>query len=202
MSALPKTRLTALQYLTIENAAEFRSEFFDGETFAMAGATPAHNIIRENLGGELYARIKGGRCRSYSVDQRIKVEGTGLYTYPDLLIVCGKKQLASDDPMSIVNPTAIIEVLSPSTEKYDRGAKFRNYRQIPTLVEYILVAQDEAVCERFIRQTDGSWGFVSFVGLADTLAFHSVPANILLADIYAGIDLPEVAGLADRTATD
>ena len=202
MSAMPKTKLNELQYLAIENAAEFRSEFFDGEMFAMAGATPGHNTIRENLGGELYARIKGGRCRSYSVDQRVKVERTGLYTYPDLLIVCGKKQLASDDANSIVNPTAIIEVLSPSTEKYDRGAKFRNYRKIPTLIEYILVAQDEPVCERFIRQADGSWGYVSFVGLDDTLAFHSVPANILLADIYAGIDFPDVAALADRTATD
>ena len=202
MSASPKTRLSELQYLAVENAAAFRSEFYDGEMFAMAGATPGHNTIRENLGGELYARIKGGRCRSYSVDQRVKVERTGLYTYPDILIVCGTPQVAWDDPMSIVNPTAIIEVLFPSTEKYDRGAKFRNYRQIPTLVEYILVAQDEAVCERFIRQADGSWGYVSFVGLADTLAFHSVPADVPLADIYAGIELPEVAALADRTASD
>ena len=202
MSALPKTRLNGLQYLAIENAAEFRSEFFDGEMFAMAGASPGHNTIRENLGGELYARIKGGRCRSYSVDQRVKVERTGLYTYPDILVVCGTPVFAHDDANSIINPTAIIEILSPSTEKYDRGAKFRNYQQIPTLVEYILVAQDEAVCERFIRQADGSWGFVSFVGLADTLAFHSVSANIPLADIYAGIDLPEVAALADRTASD
>ena len=202
MSALPKTRLNALQYLAIENAAEFRSEFFDGEMFAMAGASPRHNFIKENVAVELGSRIKGGRCRTMSSDQRVTVERTGLYTYPDILVVCGTPQFARDDANSIVNPTAIIEVLSPSTEKYDRGAKFRNYQQIPTLVEYILVAQDEAVCERFIRQTDGSWNFVSFVGLAETLTFHSVPANILLADIYAGVEFSEDAALADRTATD
>ena len=187
MSALPKTKLTVQQYLAIENAAAFRSEFFDGEMFAMAGTTTSHTFIMLSLAAELRSRFKGGRCKVLAVDQRVKVERTGLYTYPDVVIVCGPIEYSEDDPLSLVNPVAIIEVLSPSTESYDRGAKFRNYQQIPTLMEYILVSQTEAVCERFVRQADGAWGLVSFVGLDAELAFTAVPARIPLAEIYSGV---------------
>jgi Uma2 family endonuclease len=187
MTAALKTKLTASEYLAIERQAEFKSEFFNGEMFAMAGASPRHNFIRENLSGELYGRLKGSPCRAVSADQRVHVSRTGLYTYPDLLIVCGPPELDPADDHSIINPVAIVEVLSPSTEKYDRGAKFRNYQQIPSLMEYILVAQDEAVIERFVRQTDGSWGLISFVGLETTLAFTTIPVQIGLREIYAGV---------------
>ncbi len=116
-----------------------------------------------------------------------------MITYPDILIVCGELEFAAEDKHTLVNPVAIIEVLSPSTERYDRGTKFRNYQLIPTLLEYILVDQQEPVCERYIRQTDGSWGLVSFVELKSELAFTSVEARISLADIYAGITFPEPA---------
>ncbi len=187
MSALRKTKLTVQEYLAIENAAEYRSEFFDGEMFAMAGATAPHIRITLSLAAELRARFKGGRCEALPIDQRVKVERTGLYTYPDVVIVCGPIEYSESDPLSLINPVAIIEVLSPSTEKYDRGIKFRSYKQIPSLIEYIVVAQDEALCDRFIRQSDGSWGWVSFVGLDAELAFTSVPARIPLAEIYAGV---------------
>ncbi len=190
MSAMPKLKLTEQQYLAIENAAEYRSAFFDGEMFAMAGASGNHNDVMMNLGAELHARLKRGRCRVRVADQRCRVERTGLYTYPDILIVCGQPEMGEQDPLSIVNPTAIIEVLSPSTEKYDRGAKFRNYKQIPSLVEYIMVAQDEPLCERFTRQADGLWGYETFVGLDAELVFTSVPVRIPLAEIYAGVTLP------------
>ncbi len=193
MSALPKSELSPTQYVAIENEAAFRSEYFDGEMFAMAGASEKHNDVLMNLSGELYNRLKGGRCRVRVTDQRCKVERTGLYTYPDIVIICGKSIPASDDPLSIINPTAIIEILSPSTKDYDRGAKFRNYQQIPSLVEYVLVAQDEAVIERLIRQADGSWGIVSFVGLDAELEFTSVPVRIPLAEIYSGVSFPESA---------
>lgn len=193
MTALLKTPLTAREYLARESRAEFKSEFFNGEVFAMAGASPRHNFIRENLSGELFGRLKGGPCRAVSADQRVLVSRTGLYTYPDLLIVCGPPEFDPEDSNTIINPTAIVEVLSPSTEKYDRGAKFRNYQQIPSLNEYVLVAQDEAVIERFVRQADGSWGFVSFVGLEATLAFTTVPVQIPLTDVYAGISFDEPA---------
>lgn len=193
MTALLQSKLTAREYLARESRAEFKSEFFNGEMFAMAGGSPRHNFILENLSGEIFARLKGGACRAVSSDQRILVERTGLYTYPDLLIVCGRLELDPENSHTITNPTAIIEVLSPSTEKYDRGAKFRNYQQIPSLNEYVLVAQDEAVIERFVRLADGSWGFVSFVGLEAALAFTTVPVQIPLTDVYAGISFDEPA---------
>ena len=191
MSALQKSSLTSLQYLALERRAEFKSEFYKGEMFAMAGASHKHNRVKENLIGELYSQLKHGRCSTYSSDQRVLVDRTGLYTYPDIVILCGPAEFDPNDADTLINPTAIIEVLSPSTEKYDRGAKFRNYQQIASLNEYVLVGQDEAVIERFIRQSDGSWGLVSFVGLNATLVFTSVPAGIPLADIYAGVDFPD-----------
>ncbi len=191
MSALPKKKLTVVEYLTIERKAQFKSEFFNGEMFAMAGATRKHNFIKENLIIELGGRLKGGPCRTVSSDQRVKVDRTGLFTYPDIVILCGPGEYDPADEETLVNPVAIIEVLSPSTEKYDRGAKFRNYQQIPSLTEYVLVAQDEAVCERFVRLPDGSWALVSFVGLAATLALTSVPVQIALADVYAGVTFPD-----------
>jgi Uma2 family endonuclease len=191
MSAIPKRRLTVEEYLAIERNAEHKSEFFNGEMFAMAGASREHNTIKDNLAGELFGRLKGGPCRPFSSDQRVLVEATGLYAYPDVIIRCGPGTYDDVDRDSLTNPTALIEVLSPSTERYDRGAKFRNYQQIPTLKEYILVAQDEPVCERFVRLPDGSWGLVSFVGLDAELTFTSVAASIPLADVYAGVTFGE-----------
>ncbi len=191
MSAMPKTKLTATEYLAIERRAEFKSEFFAGEMFAMAGASSRHVFIASNLGLRLANALLGGRCRVGLSDLRILVDRTGLYTYPDIVVVCGPGEFDSNDSDTLVNPTAIIEVLSPSTEKYDRGAKFRNYKQIPSLKEYILVAQDEALIDRYIRQADGSWALVSFVGLDDTLVFTSVQASVPLAEVYAGIAFEE-----------
>ena len=193
MTAALKTKLTAQEYLAIETRAEFKSEFFNGEMFAMVQNSVRHSFIRENLSGEIGLRLKGGPCRSVSSNQRVLVSRTGLYTYPDLLIVCGPFELDPENSHTITNPTAIVEVLSPSTEKYDRGAKFRNYQQIPSLKEYVLVAQDEAVIDRYVRLSDGSWGLVSFVGLQATLALTSVPVQIPLADVYAGIAFDEPA---------
>jgi len=190
MCAVPKTRLTAEEYLVRERKADFKSEFYQGEMFAMAGASRFHNRAKENMIIEVGSRLKGGPCQSFSSDQRVLVDFTGLYTYPDIVIVCGEPEFDPLDRETMTNPTAIIEVLSPSTKDYDRGAKFRQYQQIPTFKEYILVAQDEAVCERFLRQADGSWALVSFVGLEDTLKFATIPASIPLADIYAGIEFP------------
>lgn len=200
MSDLRKPKLTVAEYLEIERTAEFKSEFFDGVMYpvysdvgpqAMAGASRLHNRVKENLVGELFVRLKGGSCQTYSSDQRVKVEASGLYTYPDIIIQCGTETYDANDLNTIVNPVTIIEILSPSTERYDRGVKFRNYQLIPSLVEYILVAQDEPVCERYIRQADNSWGLVSFVGLEATLVFTSVAAQIPLADIYAGVTFQE-----------
>ena len=191
MGVIPKPRLTPAEYLQAERQADHKNEFFRGEVFAMAGGSREHNRIKDNLVGELYSRLKGGSCQTFSSDQRVLVEANGLYTYPDVLIVCGDPTYDPADRDTLTNPIAIIEVLSPSTERYDRGAKFRAYQQIPSLIEYILVAQDEAVCERFARQGDGSWALVSFVGRDAVLSFTSIPARIPLADVYSGVEITE-----------
>jgi Uma2 family endonuclease len=194
VSALPKPKLTVAEYLARERTAEFKSEYYRGETFAMAGASPRHNSAKENLIGELHARLKGSPCRTFSSDQRVKVDATGLYTYPDILIVCGKPQFDMADPDAIVNPVAIVEVLSPTTEKYDRGAKFNQYRQIPSFREYVLVSQEEPLVERFVRQPDDTWVLTVLTGLAGELVFATIPARIPLADIFNGVEFPDPAG--------
>jgi Uma2 family endonuclease len=195
MSAVPRARLTPEQYLAIERKAAHKSEYFNGEMFAMAGASEPHNRIKENLVIEIGSRLKGSGCHSYSSDMRVKVSRTGLYTYPDLVIVCGKPELEDDVRDTLLNPQIIIEVLSDSTERYDRGKKFRHYKQIESFREYVLVAQDEPVIERFVRQQDASWNTTAFEGLGAELALATVPVRVPLVDVYAGVTFGESGGL-------
>jgi Uma2 family endonuclease len=201
MTAVPKRKLTEAEYLEIERAAEFKSEFFNGEMFpmqgpggplGMAGATFAHNAVKENLSNALGNVLRGGPCRTLSSGMKVKVPATGLYTYPDILVVCGQPQFPDEKSTDVLlNPAVIVEVLSPATEKYDRGAKFRQYQQLPSLKEYILVAQDESVCERFVRQADNSWLLTTVTGLESHLAFATVDASVPLAEIYFGVTFPD-----------
>ena len=190
MSAVPRRKLTAAEYLVIERAAEFKSEFYDGEMFAMAGASREHVSVNDALVGELYARLRGGPCRVYSRDLRVRVDATGLYTYPDVVVLCGPGEYDPADRDTLTNPTALIEVLSPTTERYDRGAKFRMYQRLPSLKEYVLVAQDAPAVERYVRQPDGQWTFVAFVGLDAELELTSVPVRVPLVDVYRGVEFP------------
>src|SRR5436190_8120239 len=123
MSTAPKMKLTPAEYLAIERQAEFKSEYYRGEMFAMAGASRQHCFVKDNLAGELHQQLKGGPCRSLTSDMRLKVEPTGLYTYPDIAIICGKPEFEDNEADTLLNPTVIAEVLSDSTEKYDRGTK-------------------------------------------------------------------------------
>ncbi len=191
MSAMPKPRLTVAQYLERERRAEFKSEFFDGEMFAMAGASHHHNAVNENLSIDIGSQLRGGPCRTYSRDLRVKIDRTGLYCYPDLVIVRGPPEFAPEDPDTLVNPRVVVEVLSDSTERYDRTTKFRHYQQLPSVMEYVLVSQDEPMCERFARQPDGAWTFEAFVGLEAALVLTSVPVRLPLAAIFADITFPE-----------
>jgi len=191
MSAAPKPRkLTVAEYFALEEKAERRSEFYDGEMFAMAGASREHNAITRNLTAEFHNRLKEGPCQVFVADLRVKVDRTGLYTYPDLLIVCGPPEYAPENRDTLVNPKVVIEVLSPSTERYDRTTKFRHYKQLPSVMEYVLVAQDEPLVERYVRQTDASWGQVDFVGLGASLTLATVSAVVPLAEIYRGVEFP------------
>ena len=194
MTAIAKPKLTAAEYLAIEETAEFKSEFVNGEIFAMAGVSLSHNDIKEKLIGELYAQLKGGSCRSFSSDQRVSISATGMYAYPDIVIVCGPVQTDPNSPSTSTNPTAVIEVLSPSTENYERGLKFRQYQQSPTLREYILVFQDEPRIEHFVRQPDDRWMLANIVGLSSMLAIESVPVRISLADVYRNVEFPPAGG--------
>lgn len=191
MSAIPKKKLTPAEYLAIERRAEFKSEFYDGEMFAMAGASRQHSRARTNLSGELHGALKGSSCEIYDQDMRLKVSPTGLYTYPDIAIVCGKAEFEDRELDILINPRVIIEVLFESTEKYDRGTKFEQYRRIPSLQEYVLVSQERPVVERFVRQADGSWNVNEYSGLDATIEFASLPAKVALAEIYRGVEFPE-----------
>ena len=200
MSAVPKPRkLTVAEYLAIEATATHKSEFFDGEMFLvhppagprmMAGASKAHNVVFRNLFGELYKRLGYGPCQLFAADQRVKLDPTGLWCYPDLLIVCGEPEYAADDEDTLTNPKVVIEVLSPSTERYDRTTKFRHYKSLSSVQEYVLVTQDEPRAERFVRQPDGAWGQTDFAGMGDTLALATVPATVPLAELYRGVTFP------------
>ena len=192
MTAVPKPKLTPAEYLAIERKAAFKSEFYRGELFAMAGASEEHCLIKDNLAGEVRHRLKGGPCRVVTSDLRVKVDATGLYIYPDVVIYCDRPQFEDDVFNTLLNPRAIVEVLSDSTEKYDRGTMFRHYRQIASLQEYVLVAQDEPLVEHHVRQSDGSWLLTEFAGLERVLEFASVPARVPLAEIYRGVTFPEV----------
>ncbi len=193
MSTAPTRRITPQEYLELERLAEFKSEFLRGEMFAMAGATYEHTVIKDNIARETGNQLKGGPCRPLTSDMRVKVNATGLYTYPDIAIVCDQPEFEDEVFDTLLNPRAVVEVLSDSTEKYDRGAKFGHYRQIPSLQEYVLVAQDRPLAERHVRQADGSWLVTFFEGLSATFAFSSVPVQIALAEIYNGVEFPDRA---------
>lgn len=149
--------VTYADYVTAEAESATKHEWLRGEVYAMAGGTPEHARLAMSVGGELRALLRGRPCSVYSADLRIKVEATELSTYPDVSIVCGKPELAADDANAVVNPSAIVEVLSDSTEAYDRGEKFAHYRRIPSLREYVLVAQRERRIEVHRINAAGHW---------------------------------------------
>ena len=190
MASQPKTFLTPEQYLEIERKAEYKSEYFQGETFVMAGGSPSHNQLGPNLIGELRPQTRG-RCRLYSSDMRIRVPATGLYTYADVIAVCGKPQLEDDHRDVLLNPVLIVEVLSPSTESYDRGRKFEHYRSIETLQQYLLLSQDRVHMELFTRQPSGPWMLTDATGPDQTVELTSIGCRISLADVYEDVDLSD-----------
>jgi Uma2 family endonuclease len=185
--------ITPEEYLAAERAADHKSEYFNGQVFAMAGCSPAHNRITINLIREIDTLLLDGPCVTYNSDQRVKIPATGLYTYPDLVVVCGEAEYDQPDPETLLNPTLIIEVLSPSTEAYDRGAKFAHYQSLPSLREYVLVAQDRARVERYVRRQQ-TWELFNYEGLGAALSLGCAGGDITLARIYNRVTLPENPG--------
>ncbi len=155
--ASPATKMTPQEYLSWEESQPVRHEYLDGQVFAMAGASPEHNDIVANALGALRDALRHKPCRVRGTDQRVKIPRTGLYTYPDVLVVCGEAEYEDEKRTTLQNPTVIVEVLSESTESYDRGKKFQHYRSIPSLRDYLLVAQDTVWVEHYVRGGDGTW---------------------------------------------
>jgi Uma2 family endonuclease len=179
--------LTPEQYLEIDRAAEIRSEYIDGEMFAMSGVRLPHTIIAFALGAALLAALRDRGCIVAGTHLRVRVSKDGPFFYPDVFVCCGEPQLADDYKDTLLNPTVIFEVLSPSTEAYDRGKKFAAYRRIDSLREYVLVSQTEPILEAYAKGPEGTWILKEFSGPDAICHLQSVGCDIALADIYRDV---------------
>ena len=188
-----KRQYTIEEYLEMERASLERHEYIDGEIFLMAGESDNHGIVSLNLSGELYIKLKGKNCQGRVKDAKIKSGGfyldtkskKGMFSYPDLVVICGEVEYHDKHTDVILNPKVIIEVLSESTETFDRNDKFTRFQMFnPTLTDYILVSQDRPQVEHFIRQDDGSWKQFKFIGLDKNFTIDSIECTLQLAEIY------------------
>jgi Uma2 family endonuclease len=185
--ASAKRRYTLAEYQALEQDSEAKHEYFQGEIFAMAGASIRHNEICGNLYHALRKTLQGHPCRSYLSDQRFSIRPAGLYTYADTTVICGPLQVDERDSEAIVNPQVIFEVLSPSTENYDRGKKWEFYQQLDSLREYVLVSQDEPKITRYFLDKDGGWHYSLITGLDQTLHLKSLDCDMKMAEIYDNV---------------
>ena len=189
MSALSQPRYTFEDYLAMERQAiDVRHEYVDGEVFAMVGASLNHNLILVNLTAGLHAQTRERPCYIYVNDLKVRIEAADAVTYPDLSALCGRPELYDERRDVLLNPQLIVEVLSPSTEAWDRGGKFAIYRQIPSLEEYLLVSQDRPLVERYRRQGDGEWLLSDFRGMEAVVELASIQCSLVLAEVYAKVD--------------
>ena len=174
---------TAAEYLALERRATYKSEYVGGHIIAMSGASRRHNLIAANISRELSSQLRGRPCESYISDMRVRVSETGLYTYPDVVAVCGDIRFADEQTDTLLNPTVIVEVLSASTEAYDRGDKFAHYRRLASLHDYVLVSQDAVRVEHYVRQGE-KWVLSEASLLTDTVSLASIQCTLVLEDIY------------------
>ena len=184
MSRQIKPYVTPAEYLALERKAEYKSEYLHGEIFAMTGASRKHNLISGNIFGELHRQVKGKPCEAYQGEMRVKVAASGLYTYPDVVVVCGEPQFEDDYLDTLLNPTVLFEVLSKTTERYDRIAKSGYYRALESLAEHLLVAQDEICVEQYVKQVDGQWALTETRSIEGTIDLDSIGCSLALAEIY------------------
>ena len=203
--SLPRTlsHFSPEEYLAFERGTDARHEYLDGHVYAMAGESIEHSRICVNVAGELRARLKGSPCEVLSPNMKVVTSPTGLFSYPDVVVICGEPQFYDERRDILTNPTVVFEVLSPSTEAYDRGEKFLRYRtQIETLREYVLVSQHRPLVEHYVRQPDGSWSYSSATNLDEAVDLVSIGCRLPLSEIYDRIVFPAGAGDAgeDRAA--
>jgi Uma2 family endonuclease len=185
--ALPAQKLTEAEYLAIERKAEIKSEFYDGEMFAMSGGTWAHSLISLNVSGELRQALKGSGRVVFESNMKVKVEFTGLYTYPDVTVACEEQRFVDDETDALLNPTLIVEVLNDSTEKYDRGEKFRQYQKIPSLKEYMVVSQHAPRVELLVRESGGTWRLYQAEGMEGKITSPILGVTLELREIFANV---------------
>ena len=189
MSHPAKRKLSPEEYLANERQAKERSEYYRGETFLLAGASRQHNRISTNISSALDRQLADRDCDVYSSDMRVLVGRTGLYTYPDVVVTCGEERFADEEDEVLLNPRVIFEILSASTEAYDRGRKFQHYQRIESLAEYVLVAQDAIRVERFVEQ-GSDWLYTDVRGDDGMLELTSISCELRLVDIYRRVRLP------------
>ena len=189
MALQPEPRLTPADYLAFERRTDYKSEYLDGEIFAMVGASEPHNLIVANVIRELGNQLKKRPCKVYPSDMRVKVSPTGLYTYPDVTVLCGQAQFDDERRDTLLNPTLIIEVLSDSTEGYDRGKKFEHYRKLESLAEYVLIAQDRCHIEAYRRQPNGQWLLVEATDPQSRIPLPAIDGELVLAEVYDKVDM-------------
>lgn len=184
-----KLKITIQEYLDMEEASQEKHEYYRGEVFAMSGPKVPHNIIAVNLLSQLSTKLKGKSCRPFNSDQRIHIEKNTLFTYPDISIICGEIISLNNDEWNVLNPTVLVEVLSPSTKNYDRGEKFMLYRDIPTLKEYILVDSEMIHIEAFRLNTRDHWELEEYRDTSEILPMPSVHISMALTEICEGTKL-------------
>lgn len=179
--------MTLAEYLATEADSPEKREFVNGEIIAMSGVSTAHALVQANLTATLVGHLRGGPCRVLTSDHRVRIDETGMYAYPDLSVFCGKPRTSTERPPSLLNPTVVFEVLSESSERYDRGAKATHYRRRESLQAYVLVASQEKRVEVFARNPDSSWTLTEATG-EGTVRLTPLGVDLPLAEVYAGVD--------------
>jgi Uma2 family endonuclease len=185
-------RHTVEEYLRIERDSSERHDYIDGEIVAMSGGSYNHSLIISNTVRELGNRLKGKPCRALESNLRVGIPRTPRLMYPDILVICGKPEFdpRDDHNETVTNPRLVIEVLSPTTERHDRGEKFRRYRQLESLQEYVLVSQERPSVETYFRQPEGTWLMAPYAGMESTVRLRSVEIDLPMTEIYAGVEFP------------
>lgn len=191
MSALPDKRWTPQEYLAFERASQEKHEYLAGDVVLMTRANRKHNLITANVITILNTQFRGRPCEAYASDMRVRISAVNSYTYPDIAAVCEPPEFEDAEMDTLLNPAVIIEVLSPSTEKYDRGKKFQDYRTLPSLREYLLVSQNTARVEHYIRQGDNQWLLKDVTGLDAAAELTSVGCVLTLAEVYDKVTFDE-----------
>lgn len=184
--AYGKQKYTIEEYLEMEELATEKHEYYQGEIFAMSGAKHQHNVVKKNIYSSLLSKLKGKPCQPWDSDSRVHIQKNTLFTYPDISVVCGDPEFLNNDEWNLLNPTVIIEILSPSTKNYDRGDKFNLYRDIPSLKEYILVEPEKISIEAFYINQNGQWELKEYKNLNDILEIKAIQFAMPLMDVYEG----------------